>query len=276
MTARNRVIALISIMASIVLLVESAAIGFLYHTAIKEQGNSLRETAKSQARFIEAVARSGGADIALRQMSDAYSHYQGFGKTGEFTLAKKQGDQMVFLLSHRHFDLGNPRPVPFSSNLSEPMRWALSGKSGTVIGPDYRGEKVLAAYEPVAELDWGIVAKIDIREVRQPFIVAALMSGGIGLIAIGIGCALFIFLTNPLIRKLAKTIEELQNALNKVKLLSGLLPICASCKKIRDDNGNWNQMEFYIHSHSEADFSHSLCPDCAKELYPDLSLTDEK
>ncbi len=135
---------------------------------------------------------------------------------------------------------------------------------------------MLAAYEPVAELDWGIVAKIDIREVRQPFIVAALMSGGIGLIAIGIGCALFIFLTNPLIRKLAKTIEELQNALNKVKLLSGLLPICASCKKIRDDNGNWNQMEFYIHSHSEADFSHSLCPDCAKELYPDLSLTDEK
>ncbi len=276
MTARNRVIALISIMACIVLLVEFAAIGFLYSTAFREQGNRLGETAKSQARFIETIARSGGAETALRQMTDAYSHYQGFGITGEFTLAKKEGDQIVFLLVHRHYDMGNPRPVPFSSNLAEPMRLALSGKSGTVIGLDYRGEKVLAAYEPVAKLNWGIVAKIDIGEVRHPFIIAALMSGGIGFIAIGIGCALFIFFTNPLINNLAKTIAELQNALNKVKLLSGLLPICASCKKIRDDKGNWNQLESYIHSHSEADFSHSLCPDCMREMYPEFSPPDKK
>jgi len=63
-------------------------------------------------------------------------------------------------------------------------------------------------------------------------------------------------------------IHELQEANTKIKTLRGLLPICASCKKIRDDRGYWNQIEVYIKLHSEADFSHSICPDCAKRLYP--------
>lgn len=58
----------------------------------------------------------------------------------------------------------------------------------------------------------------------------------------------------------------------EVKTLSGFLPICASCKKIRDDEGYWNQIEAYIHEHSEAKFSHGICPECAKKLYPDLGL----
>lgn len=67
-----------------------------------------------------------------------------------------------------------------------------------------------------------------------------------------------------------KLITELQDALAKVKTLSGLLPICSSCKKIRDDNGYWNQIESYIHAHSDAKFSHSICPKCAKRLYPEV------
>jgi DNA-binding NtrC family response regulator len=63
-------------------------------------------------------------------------------------------------------------------------------------------------------------------------------------------------------------IAELREALARVKQLSGLLPICASCKKIRDDKGYWRQIEAYIRDHSEADFSHGICPDCARELYP--------
>ncbi len=63
--------------------------------------------------------------------------------------------------------------------------------------------------------------------------------------------------------------DRLLRALSEVKALSGLLPICASCKKIRDDTGYWNQIESYIRDHSEADFSHSICPDCAKKLYPE-------
>ena len=66
--------------------------------------------------------------------------------------------------------------------------------------------------------------------------------------------------------------NKLQDALAQIKTLSGMLPICAGCKKIRDDKGYWNQIESYIRKHSEAEFSHGLCPECAKRLYPFLEI----
>ncbi len=65
-------------------------------------------------------------------------------------------------------------------------------------------------------------------------------------------------------------IRKLEESLARVKQLSGIIPICASCKNIRDDKGYWNQVEKYIKDHSEAEFSHSICPDCVKKLYPDF------
>jgi PAS domain S-box-containing protein len=66
--------------------------------------------------------------------------------------------------------------------------------------------------------------------------------------------------------------EKLEDALAKIKTLSGLLPICANCKKIRDDKGYWNQIENYISLHSDVLFSHSVCPDCIKQLYPNMRI----
>ena len=65
-------------------------------------------------------------------------------------------------------------------------------------------------------------------------------------------------------------IAELKKALEEIKTLSGFLPICASCKKIRDDQGYWKQIESYISDHSEAEFSHGICPECAQKLYPEF------
>jgi PAS domain S-box-containing protein len=70
-------------------------------------------------------------------------------------------------------------------------------------------------------------------------------------------------------------IKKLQKALNEVKTLSGLLPICSHCKKIRDDKGYWNQLEEYVTKYSDAKFSHGICPDCIKEYYSDLISKDE-
>jgi hypothetical protein len=64
-------------------------------------------------------------------------------------------------------------------------------------------------------------------------------------------------------------ITQLTSALSDVKTLSGLLPICSSCKKIRDDSGYWRTLERYISDHSQAQFSHGLCDDCMKKLYPE-------
>jgi AmiR/NasT family two-component response regulator len=68
---------------------------------------------------------------------------------------------------------------------------------------------------------------------------------------------------------------ELRKALDEVKVLRGILPICMSCKKIRDDEGYWQEVAVYVRDHSEAEFSHGLCPDCAKKLYPEF-YRDEK
>ncbi len=77
--------------------------------------------------------------------------------------------------------------------------------------------------------------------------------------------------------KLSRTLKKLQNALREIKALSGLIPICASCKKVRDDKGYWNQVETYISERSNATFSHGICPDCRQTLYPKYSKkkTDE-
>ncbi len=72
----------------------------------------------------------------------------------------------------------------------------------------------------------------------------------------------------------SEAIKELHKAMEEVKILSGFLPICASCKNIRDDKGYWNQIEAYISEHSEAEFSHGICPECLKKLYPGIYHND--
>lgn len=71
-----------------------------------------------------------------------------------------------------------------------------------------------------------------------------------------------------------RLINELQQALARVKSLSGLLPICAACKKIRDQQGAWHHLETYIRNHTEADFTHGICPDCRRKLYPETVAPD--
>jgi hypothetical protein len=74
--------------------------------------------------------------------------------------------------------------------------------------------------------------------------------------------------------KREKAVKDREKALEEIKILRGFLPICASCKKIRDDKGYWTQMEAYIRDHSEAEFSHGICPECVKKLYPEFHRDD--
>ena len=214
----TRVLSLIAILTAVTIATVGIAAYILYNTSVAEERERLTEAAQSQARLIEAIARfdaeyskdypDGPSVATLRQVTDAHSQYRGFGKTGEFTMARREGDSIVFLLSHRHFDLEHPKPVPFDSELAEPMRRALSGGSGTVIGLDYRGELVLASYEPVEQLDLGIVAKIDLTEIRAPFIRAGLISGGFALLAVALGAWLFTKITGPMIRRIQASEER--------------------------------------------------------------------
>lgn len=210
MQDQKRLYWLMSIMMVVSLLVGGIAIQVLYRAALNEQRDWLIQSARSQARLIEAVARfdavesanypEGAAAATLSQIVDAHKSFHGIGQTGEFTLAKREGDQIVYL-ARRNAEEGLPS-IPWNSKLAEPMRRALSGRSGAVVEVDYRGAEVLAAYEPIAELDLGIVAKIDMAEVRQPFIRAALLSLLAGLIVVFVASLLFLRVSNPLIESI--------------------------------------------------------------------------
>jgi len=207
------------ILLLIMIVVASAATGVslftLYRVAFEQQRMRLMEIAHSRARLIEAMARFAlrysedelpgeFLDVTLSQVREAHRNFRGFGRTGEFVLAKRDGEQIVFLLSHRHHDMQNPHPIPFSSGPGEPMRRALSGESGTMIGLDYRGETVLAAYEPVSIVNLGIVAKIDLAEIREPFLKTGLQTVGLAAAMILLGALLFFRIGNPMVQ----TLEE--------------------------------------------------------------------
>ena len=228
MSNRKRVLILISIMVLSALFVAGVTIFFLYQAAISEEKERLVETAKSQARLIEAIARfdavsgiSDGPESArtatLSQIIEAHQNYEQSGRTMEFTLAERRGDSIVFLLRHRHGDLKQPKTVDFDSNLAEPMRQALSGRSGTLVGIDYRGEMVLAAHEPVSELNLGIVSKIDLSEIRTPFVKAAAIAGSLSVLIVLCGAALFVRISSPMIKLLEEHNIELAAANKKLR-----------------------------------------------------------
>jgi len=237
LSERGRLFFLILILAIVAMVVLGTAILILYNTALKEDRMHLVGSAQSQARLIEAIARfdadyeraypgshpEGPLKATLDQIVDAHRHYKGSGETGEFTLAKREGDQIIFLLTHRHGGHGERESIRFDSERAEPMQLALSGKSGTVIGLDYRGKVVLAAYEPVAELDLGIVTKIDLAEVRAPFVKASILLLVVSVFLVIIGAFLFLRVINPMIKHLEHELTERKRAEEKIKEYSGNL-----------------------------------------------------
>ena len=232
MGERKRLFLLVLIMTTVSMVVVGITIYVLYGTSFEQQRERLVETAQSQARLMEAIARfdaaherihpgfyPDGATVAtLSQIIDAHGHYRGFGETGEFTLARRAGDNLFFLLRHRHSDLDQPKSVPLGSDLAEPMRRALSGLSGTVVGLDYRGEVVLAAHEPVAELDSGIVAKIDLVEIRAPFMRAGLLAICAALLVVFVGAVVFLRVSNPIVKRLEERTVELSRTNQQLEL----------------------------------------------------------
>jgi PAS domain S-box-containing protein len=222
-TNRQRLLILLVTMSTVGLTAMGLSLWLLYSAAFDEQRSSLVEIARSQAGLIEAVARFdtlysqntnlGGAGAAtLSQVIDAHAHHQGFGKTGEFTLARREGDDILFLLSFRHENPGIQQRFPFAGELAEPMRRALEGKSGALVGLDYRGIRVLAAHEPVAGMDAGIVAKIDLHEIRTPFIKAGALSLAGTLMVIMLATILFRRFGSPLVEELESAVATLRNA----------------------------------------------------------------
>ena len=148
------------------------------------------------------------------------------------------------------------------------VKWSLAG---AFLG--------FIAIHPVIMIVSYLMASPDLPagySTREDLVVEALRAFSVSMLPWSLAFAISIGLVGLFYGRIKQAEEEksklivgLQEALAKLKTLRGLLPICASCKKIRDDKGYWNQIETYISDHSKAEFSHSICPQCAKELYGD-------
>jgi signal transduction histidine kinase len=224
----HRIPSLVLIMVLVSATIGGMAIAIFYNTAFEEQRARLVETVHSQVKIIEAMSRHeveeeehfgslvSSAAHALEIVIEADKNYRGMGFAGQFTLAKRDQDKIVFLLRSPYSDVSSLAPISMNSGLAEPMNRALSGLSGTMVGRDFNGERVLAAYEPIAGLNLGIVAKIDVAKIREPFVKAG---GIIAVIAAGViiaAAALFFFISNPLIRQLVLAKEEAETS-NRAK-----------------------------------------------------------
>ena len=180
------------------------------------------------------------------------------------------------------------------------MSKAIEGEKGL----SHTAAGRVVAYYPIEECDWGVVATQNEGELYAPIYNKMVHIGVLSLLMYFVILFGFWFIMKPLAgrmllhadeleqriqektkslekeiieRKKAEkekeeTIAELREAALKIRTLSGMLPICSHCKKIRDDKGYWNQIESYIRTHSEAEFSHSICPECVNKLYPDLDI----
>ncbi|MFG1691411.1 PAS domain S-box protein [Gemmatimonadota bacterium] len=210
-----RILTQIVAMVLVALVVGGLALFAQYRTAFQRQREHLLEMAQSQARLVEGMVshhellgldeEPGGAfSVTLDELRSVHSQFTEFGESGEFILAERSEDRIVFLLSHRLADVNTPSPLPFDDDRAQPARRALSGESGTVVGLDYRGVRVLAAFEPVRipGRALGVVVKIDQAEVRGPFLNTAGVVGLVALLIIVLGSWILHRVGEPMIRQL--------------------------------------------------------------------------
>lgn len=223
---KHRLLLLIIIMSLIVTVAVGVAMAQFYSAAYKTQSSSLTDLVRTQAHLIDSIAKfdrehskdahpQGWKYATLSQVVESYLDHEHLGGTGEITIGRQEGSRIAFLVRSRHDTPTRLQYVPFDSTLAEPMRQALLGESGTVVGSDYRGVEVLAAHEPLVELGWGIVAKVAITEINEPFIRVGIISVIIASVLILGGALMFHRVFDPIINNLEAIVQERTISLKK-------------------------------------------------------------
>ncbi len=217
------------IMTAIALIVTSAAFWTLYGVVLERTRVQLVELAESQARLIEAVAkfdavnaREGRSSRAatISQLRESHYRYRGFGETGQIVLGQRQDSLIHFLLPEPENDFRLPDPVLFDGGSRVPMAQAVSGTSGVMQGRDADGDEVLAAYQYLPFLEAGLVAKIDLTEIRSPFFHAARVTFFFAVLAMVVGVVLQQRMVNPLVSEVFTVNRELKEREAKLERLS--------------------------------------------------------
>jgi PAS domain S-box-containing protein len=199
--AGNRSVVLLGACLTLVGAVSAASVMVsLYSSGVERQKAELLSLSIGMSSLMNAVAsfdlrssgegdKNGSTVSTVSQVQSAMKVNLGFGKTGEIVLGTLAGDNIEFLLPSRFTGLPS-RPVSLQGSSAEPMRRALSGESGEIESLDYRGKRVLAAYQPVVQLQAGVVAKMDLDEIKAPYILNAILNASLTLFIVMLGVLL--------------------------------------------------------------------------------------
>ncbi len=232
---RWRLLSLAAIMVAVIVLAAGVSLAMLYRAELDSQSELLHELALSEARLINVVMSAQSVELganmdkatSLGALADGLSQRlpkAGFGKSGEFILARRHGDQIILSRRGDPFSPGPTLTIPMQSDLAVPARLGLRGHSGIVRVLDYAGVKVLAAHEPVPGYHLAVVAKIDLFEVQGPFLIAAMViSGGILVFLIlVIGGWHYISLTIAQREHTARNLRRSQSRLSRAQKIAHL------------------------------------------------------
>jgi PAS domain S-box-containing protein len=203
----KRLAFLILIMIGVAVVVGGTALGVFYDAAFERERQRLVIFADSQARLIESLEPAARFDVLEEQR---FLREAAAGQTSELQLAHREGDRIVYVTPERGADRPHA-PVTFGGPVGQPMTQALSGSSGTMIGIDYRGNRVLAAFKPLPGLGLGLVAKIDMAEINGRYLQAGLIAGLASLAAILGAAFLFFRVGEPMVRRLRESEQRYRN-----------------------------------------------------------------
>lgn len=207
---------LIFIMVVICITVNLCSAVSLYYSSYERSQDHLLLLVKNQMSLIDSVSRfdaqysqndhpQGAIGATLSQVFDAYDQSSGFGETGEYLVGHRLGDKIEIDFHQRNNDQKNLQ-INFSSLEATPLRRALKGTTDIFIGPDYLNNIVIAAYAPLATLDYALVVKMDLSEVRAPFIRGSIITSSLTFCILILAAVLLAYMTRPF-KKQSKTLN---------------------------------------------------------------------
>lgn len=199
---------------------------------------------------------------------------------GDYLIGEKSDDEWNFMLKHgvtikdkcneawqimtkNHSGQINTCEGLFTYTTIYPLKRGFTSSSGS--SKPYSSSDIKVNY---SDYSWKLTSYVKKQELKKMY-NNSIKVAFVTILAISLILIIVSYI-------LARNIYLKKEAQNDIKTLNGLLPICSTCKKIRNDEGYWDQLESYISDHSEADFSHGICPDCIKKYFPDLNINIEK
>ena len=191
------------------LLVTSVAVVVIYYITLENKKEYLKQLSEDEYRILMSTFReTGDRELVLGILVEQQSSHPGLGKTGEFLVSEREGDSIRLLFYKGAQINGEPLVFPADGPAGEVTGSAASGKNGFIKGLDYRGDKVLAYGAFIRELDWGIVTKVDFKEITGPFLEASLIALIASLVFVLAGIYFFKRFSDPLYERIRESEEK--------------------------------------------------------------------